>query len=950
MSNRFLILSLSLLITIGLAYYHVKANSTDEISGASAHWVSVDRLIWDVPSITEKIEIRYSQNADIRVSNGSVENGTVIQVGEEAELNDDLADAFRHIADRSTFEVDVELEVIREAVKGQLVALAFDSRGRVIDATRVQFPGLIDDTMIYNGLLGPIYHDSGISLAVWAPTAQELRLKLYDADKNHIQTVEASSNNEETGVWYFKGTHEWDRTFYRFEVQVYHHINNQINTFVVTDPYSVSLSTDSRYSQFADLANDESLKPDGWDNLRKVLPAPTDITLYEAHVRDFSFFDETVPDEHRGTYLAFTYNGQNGRALSAGMEHLIRLSNAGLSHLHLLPVNDIATVIEDQEERVDLHHPYNRLCDFIENERLEQECEEFGDTPIIEVFEMLAEQNPVTDRIQLPYNEPGRFSGMAGRDGFNWGYDPFHFNAPEGSYSTNPDGTERILELRQMVQALAEIGLYVVIDVVYNHTFDSGLSRFSVLDKIVPGYYHRYDVDNGLIETSTCCDNTAAEHYMMEKLLIDSVILWAKYYKIDSFRFDLMGHHPRYVMENLQEALAEYNIDDHGFEGHAIYIYGEGWNFGEVANNRIFDQATQFNMGGTGIGNFNDRMRDGIRGGNFTDRGRFQGFVSGMYLFPNEDASANPDENLGHLLYDADRIRVGLAGNLSTYPYINRLGELVTGGNEMIGFTLMPQETVNYIDKHDNETFWDNTQTKLPMDMSMDDRARIHLLGNAFINFGQGVPFYQMGSDILRSKSLDRNSFDSGDWFNRVDFSLDTHNWGTGLPPGWDNANRWDDMVPFLTSDVIHVEKNHMEFAHEVFLDQLRVRYSSPLFRMENPRDIHHRLAFHNTGPDQIPGIIAMTISDVGCVNQPYDVNYDGIVVVFNDKDEATEIELGIWGAKLHPVLANGSDPIVKEAREENGVYFIPAHTAAVFVMPAGTSNGNFPCNELKAN
>ncbi len=127
-------------------------------------------------------------------------------------------------------------------------------------------------------------------------------------------------------------------------------------------------------------------------------------------------------------------------------------------------------------------------------------------------------------------------------DGFNWGYDPFHYTTPEGSYATNPDGPTRIVEFREMVQALNQMGLRVVMDVVYNHTNAAGQDDKSVLDRIVPGYYHRLN-DTGQVETSTCCQNTASEHNMMEKLMVDSLLTWATEYKVDAFRFDLMGHH-----------------------------------------------------------------------------------------------------------------------------------------------------------------------------------------------------------------------------------------------------------------------------------------------------------------------------------------------------------------------------------------------------------------------
>ena len=937
------------------------------VEGAAAHWVSSDLLIWDSGPLAHRHEIRFSPKAAIRVDTQGVTGGTAIPVGRSAQLDSDLAGRLRHIADRPAFRVDAGRDVITEALKGQIIAIAYDRRDQPVAATRVQFPGVIDELFFHDGELGPVYREDQLSANLWAPTALSVKLRIYDAQKNLVDTVlpdhlRGGNHGESTdsepamvppadGVWRFSSARgDWDRKFYRFEISVYHHDNNRINTYEVTDPYSVSLAMDSRFSQFADL-NDADLKPQCWGRLSKQLPHPADITLYEAHIRDFSINDKSIPQEHRGTFMAFRHNGLLDRNLSDGMAHLKRLSDAGLTHLHLLPVNDIASVIENPARRVDLHMPYRRICDTIQHPGLFEECERRQFIPIREAFEQMVDENPLTHLVQKPYSLPGRMRGMAAADGFNWGYDPFHFNAPEGSYATDPDGVARILELRTMVQSLAQIGLNVVVDVVYNHTFASGpTSRFSVLDKVVPGYYHRYDPDTGAMETSTCCDNTAAEHAMMEKLIIDSVLLWARHYKIDAFRFDLMGHHPRSVMERLRVELANLTLGEHQVDGANIYIYGEGWNFGEVANDRIFVQATQFNMGGTGIGNFNDRSRDAIRGGNFTNNGRAQGFISGRFLFPNEESDPGQAEDLAWLLDAADRIRVGMSGNLATYPYINREGRSAVGGDEMIGFARQPQESVNYIDKHDNETLWDNTQAKLPLDMEMDDRVRVHMLGNAFINFGQGVPFYQMGTDILRSKSLDRNSFDSGDWFNAIDFTLGSHLWAQGLPPAWDNEQRWDDIRALFREANVDVRREHMELAHRLFQEQLRIRYSSPLFRLHTADEIHKRLAFHNTGPDQEPGIIAMTISDGRCAGDPLDPDYDGILVVFNADNKSRDITLDLegmsWdGLQLHPVQQQGADPVVRQSERDGSTFHIPALTAAVFVKPQQGAQGGFVCN-----
>jgi len=201
-------------------------------------------------------------------------------------------------------------------------------------------------------------------------------------------------------------------------------------------------------------------------------------------------------------------------------------------------------------------------------------------------------------------------------DSFNWGYDPFHYTVPEGSYATDPNGSMRILEFRQMVKATHDMDLKLIMDVVYNHTNASGVNDKSVLDKIVPGYYHRLNVNTGGVENSTCCDNTATENLMMGKLMIDLLKVWADDYKVDGFRFDLMGHQPKDVMVEALEEVRE--IDPN------TLFYGEGWDFGEVANNACFGQANQINMAGTEIGTFSDRLRDAVRGGSPFDGGLTQ--------------------------------------------------------------------------------------------------------------------------------------------------------------------------------------------------------------------------------------------------------------------------------------------------------------------------------------
>ena len=469
-------------------------------------------------------------------------------------------------------------------------------------------------------------------------------------------------------------------------------------------------------------------------------------------MRDFSANDPSVPDALKGTYKAFTLPDSNG------VKHLKALEAAGLTHLHLLPVFDIATI---NENRAEWQAP---------------------DPAVLATFP------PDSDQQQALLDP------LRDKDGFNWGYDPLHYTVPEGSYSTNPDGTTRIVEFREMVEAVNQMGLRVVMDVVYNHTNDAGQNANSVLDRIVPGYYHRLN-NTGEVESSTCCANTASEHAMFEKLMIDSLVTWAKYYKIDAFRFDLMGHHMKSNMLNVRAALDALTLAKDGVDGKSIYLYGEGWNFGEVANNARGVNATQANMAGTGIGTFSDRLRDAVRGispfAAGADLLRSQGFANGSYYDPTATITGTLDQQKATLLLQTDQTMLGMAGNLANYVFTDRTGKLVKGSQvdyngQPAGYTADPQENISYIDKHDNQTLFDINVYAAPATTSMADRVRIENVGRSTILLGQGVPFIHAGGDILRSKSLDRDSYNSGDWFNRIDWTYGKNNFGVGLPPAQD--------------------------------------------------------------------------------------------------------------------------------------------------------------------
>ena len=465
-------------------------------------------------------------------------------------------------------------------------------------------------------------------------------------------------HDTDTGAWTAQLPHDLSGSYYRYTVDVYVPGTGLVRNRV-TDPYSVSLGRDSRRSYVADL-DAAKLKPEGWDAtpLPEKVSAQTDMVIYELHVRDFSINDDSVPSARRGKYAAFDV------ARSRGMRHLRALSDAGLTDVHLLPVFDLATVPESG-------------------------C-----------------VAPDVSGAAASQTQQSVVAASAANDCFNWGYDPYHFNAPEGSYASDAsDGARRVIEFRQMVQALHRTGLRVGMDVVYNHTTASGQDEKSVLDRIVPGYYHRLDGD-GVVTRSTCCDNTATEHMMMAKLMIESAELWARHYRIDSFRFDLMGHQPRATMELLGQ-----RVD--AASGRHVNLIGEGWNFGEVANGARFVQASQLSLGGSGIGTFSDRGRDALRGGSASDAGEAmlsrQGYINGQVYAPNAHAPQRPPSDL---LQTADMVRVGLAGTLRDFPMTTWTGQTVAlaqiaYGDQPAGYASEPAEVVNYVENHDNQTLFD---------------------------------------------------------------------------------------------------------------------------------------------------------------------------------------------------------------------------------------------------
>jgi pullulanase-type alpha-1,6-glucosidase len=653
----------------------------------------------------------------------------------------------------------------------------------------------------------------------------------------------------------------------------------------VTDPYALGLNADSQASVVLDL-EDPATIPDGWADDRRpgTVQSNTDLVVYELHVRDFSRDDATVPEAHRGTYLAFTHDD------TAGMRHLRALAAAGLTDVHLLPTYDLATVPE-------------------------RDC-------VVPVLP--SEARPDDASVQAA------IGAVRERDCYNWGYDPWHFNVPEGSYSTAPDdAASRVREFRAMVQALHKVGLRVGLDVVYNHTMASGQDRQSVLDRIVPGYYHRLNADGG-VETSTCCANTATEATMMAKLMIESAVIWARDYRIDSFRFDLMGHQPKAAMLEIQRA-----VD--AATGRRIHLLGEGWNFGEVANGARFPQAAQGVLNGTGIATFSDRLRDAARGGRAGDRGEAlhaQGWLSGLHHAPNAANAARPKAETEAELRRAEAlIRVGLAGTITDVQTFDADGVVkplrdIRYGDGPAGYASQPTEVVNYTENHDNLTLFDSNALRLPLDTPRHERARVQVLGNALVLLAQGVAYLHAGQELMRSKSLDRNSFNSGDAFNAVDWTGERNAFGTGLPPSWDNEDSWPQMRPVLArADDLRPRAEDAAFVNAWTLALLRLRRDEPLLRLATSEAVQAALRF--VPVDGEPGLVVAHL-DGRALPATHTAHGRELVYALNADPAARHAVIGSLGDgwRSHPTL----DGLAEATLDTGGRLSVPGRSVAVFV------------------
>jgi pullulanase len=844
---------------------------------ASAMWLDARRLRWPAAPEGGPFRLHHAAQGQLRLVDGRVSgaDGQVILEADPDALPPSVQQRFGWVGAGPTLRLPASARPLLAAwLRGDVLLTREDADGRVLAHTRVQSAGALD--ALYAPALalddlGVQVDPTGAHLRVWAPTARALAVCVHAA----VPQVRPMRRDAATGSWQLSLPGVRDG-FYSYLVDVHVPGHGWVRNRV-TDPYSIGLDTDSQHSWIGRL-DDPRTQPQGW-HAQEPPAAPrsmTDMVVYELHVRDFSRDDASVRPAWRGKYLGFS------EPASDGMRHLRALAEAGLTDVHLLPVFDLASVPE-------------RGC-------VEPRIPEAGpDSP--------AQQAAV--------------AAVKDRDCYNWGYDPWHYSAPEGSFATDPDDAPgRIREFRAMVMALHGAGLRVGMDVVYNHTSAAGQHPRSVLDRLVPGYYHRLNAQ-GEIERSTCCDNTATEHAMMAKLMSDSVLLWARAHRIDGFRFDLMGHQPKDAMLAIRDRLKRET-------GRAVPLIGEGWNFGEVADGARFVQASQLELNGSGIGTFNDRARDAVRGGGAGDSGAEQitrkGYVNG-----GADAAT------------ADLVRVGLAGSLrgfrlQTHDGAERaLQDIVYGGGQPAGYVREPSEVVNYVENHDNQTLFDVNVFKLPPDTPPDERARVQMLAAAINMFSQGVAYFHAGIETLRSKSMDRNSYDSGDGFNRLDWTFRDNHFGSGLPPAWDNESSWPWMAPLLArAERIRPRPQDIAFARDQFKDLLRIRASTRLLRLPTAAEVGRRLRFLNTGPGQHPTLLVGLVDGHGLA----DAGFAELVYALNVGTDEAQLKLPALRGRpwvLHPVHR---DPAAADRRAASkaaltgadGLLRVPPRTAVVFV------------------
>lgn len=507
------------------------------------------------------------------------------------------------------------------------------------------------------------YAPEETEFTLWSPTADEVRLMLYDAgDGGHAyETVKMKPG--ENGTWTASVKKDLLGKFYAFNVK--------INDKWQGDTPGINARAVGVNGKRAAIIDWQATNPDGWDNDRRpTLHSPADMIIYEMHHRDFSV-DSTSGVKNKGKYLALTEQGMtNSDKLPTGIDHLKEL---GITHVHLLPSYDYASIDETK----------------------------------------LNENN------------------------YNWGYDPLNYNVPDGSYSTDPyQPVTRVKEFKQMVQSLHKAGIRVIMDVVYNHTYNTAESNFELT---VPGYFYRQKEDGSLANGSGCGNETASERPMMRKFMIESVLYWMKEYHIDGFRFDLMGVHDIETMNEIRKAVSE--VDP------SVCIYGEGW-AAEAPQYPADSLAMKANIAQMfGVAVFSDELRDGLCGSVWEKKKG--GFLAGV---PGEEMS----------------VKFGIVGAID-HPQVRY--DSVNYSKE--AWAAQPTQMISYVSCHDGLCLVDRLKASMP-NITPEQLVRLDKLAQTVVFTSQGIPFIYAGEEVMRDKKGVDNSYKSSDAVNAIDWRRKT--------------------------------------------------------------------------------------------------------------------------------------------------------------------------------
>ena len=504
------------------------------------------------------------------------------------------------------------------------------------------------------------YAPEGTRFSLWAPTADEVRLMLYNEGEGGHAYRTVSMEAGEEGVWHTTVAEDLLGKFYTFNVKTG-------DRWLGDTPgiFAKAVGVNGHRAAIIDL---RSTDPEGWaDDHRPPLRSAADVVIYEMHHRDFSI-SPASGIEHKGKFLALTEAGtRSPEGLATGIDHLREL---GVTHVHLLPSYDYASI----------------------------------------------------DETRLDENR------------YNWGYDPLNYNVPDGSYATDPYRPDvRIREFKQMVQALHQAGIRVILDVVYNHTFSIDGSNF---ERTAPGYFYRQRPDGTYADASACGNETASNRPMMRKYIVESVLHWAREYHIDGFRFDLMGIHDIRTMNEVRAALTA--LDP------SIIVYGEGWaaQAPQLPQDSLAMKANTYRM--PGIAAFSDEMRDALRGP-FNDN-KQGAFLAGL---PGGEES----------------IKFGIVGAVQ-HPQVC---------NDSVNYSQAPwagepTQMISYVSCHDDMCLVDRLRASIP-GIKDDELARLDKLAQTAVFTSQGIPFIYAGEEVMRDKKGVHNSYQSPDSINAIDWS-----------------------------------------------------------------------------------------------------------------------------------------------------------------------------------